>query len=356
MNSLRTRARASTLALALISGFVMTFGAAPSQAQISIDVQVRTPPPPLPVYVQPPLPGPDYIWTPGYWAWNGDFGDYYWVPGTWVQAPRPGYLWTPGYWGWSDGLYVFHAGYWGEHIGYYGGVAYGFGYTGAGFEGGYWNGPHYSYNRAVTNVRNVNVTNVYNKTVIVNRTTVNNVSFNGGPGGVVARPTPQQLAVTRESHIQATPMQVRHVQAAQSNRALFASANRGAPPVAATARPAELAGPSVVRGQRPPNAPRVAMTDPIRQPARPENARPVRAQAELGGPREGLGSRAEPGVRPEAFRGQPALAFKAHGPPAAARAQPPRPPQSHPAPRPPASGHQPPRPHPEHGDGHRHEG
>lgn len=55
---------------------------------------------------------------------------------TWVLAPRPGLLWTPGYWGWNDGAYVFHEGYWGPHIGFYGGVAYGFGYSGAGYESG----------------------------------------------------------------------------------------------------------------------------------------------------------------------------------------------------------------------------
>jgi WXXGXW repeat (2 copies) len=56
------------------------------------------PPPPLPVYDQPPIPGPGYLWTPGYWDWSDDADDYYWVPGTWVEPPEPGYLWTPGYW------------------------------------------------------------------------------------------------------------------------------------------------------------------------------------------------------------------------------------------------------------------
>src|SRR5262249_47384317 len=42
-------------------------------------VYASQPPPPLPVYTQPPCPGDDYIWTPGYWAW-ADTG-YYWVPG-----------------------------------------------------------------------------------------------------------------------------------------------------------------------------------------------------------------------------------------------------------------------------------
>jgi hypothetical protein len=34
--------------------------------------------------------------------------------------------------------------------------------------------------------------NTYNKTVAVNRTTVNNVSFNGGKGGTTAQPTSQE--------------------------------------------------------------------------------------------------------------------------------------------------------------------
>ena len=33
------------------------------------------------------LPGPGYIWTPGYWAYDPADG-YYWVPGTWVRL-RP---------------------------------------------------------------------------------------------------------------------------------------------------------------------------------------------------------------------------------------------------------------------------
>jgi hypothetical protein len=49
---------------------------------------------------------------------------------TWVQPPSVGLLWTPGYWGWRDGIYVWSAGYWEPHIGFYGGVDYGFGYGG----------------------------------------------------------------------------------------------------------------------------------------------------------------------------------------------------------------------------------
>ena len=55
----------------------------------------------------------------------------------------------------------------------------------------YWRGGHVVYNRAVTNVTNINVTNVYNRTVVVNN--VNHVSFNGGRGGIVAHANAAQL-------------------------------------------------------------------------------------------------------------------------------------------------------------------
>ena len=46
------------------------------------------------------------------------------------------------------------------------------------------------YNRSVTNVSVTNVTNVYNRTVVVNNRST--TSFNGGTGGVQARPTHQE--------------------------------------------------------------------------------------------------------------------------------------------------------------------
>ncbi len=102
-----------------------------SQAHAGVFISVGFAPPVLPVYAQPPLPAPGYIWTPGYWAY-GDAG-YYWVPGVWVHPPRVGVLWTPGYWGFTGGFYAWHPGYWGPHVGFYGGVNYGFGYGGVGF-------------------------------------------------------------------------------------------------------------------------------------------------------------------------------------------------------------------------------
>jgi hypothetical protein len=210
-----------------------------AQIGIGIGISVRIGPPALPVYAQPICPGAGYHWIPGYWAWDADDG-YYWVPATWVVAPV-GMLWTPGYWGFAGGFYGWHAGYWGPHVGFYGGINYGFGYGGVGFAGGEWRGGTFFYNRSVMNV--TNVTNVYNRTVIVNNV---HTSFNG-PGGVVARPTPQEEAYGREPHTAALAAQTEHEHAASQNRQLFASENHGRPEIAATARPGEFSGRNVQR-------------------------------------------------------------------------------------------------------------
>src|SRR5258705_11555828 len=216
---------------------------APSGAQIAIGVSVRVGPPVLPVYAQPICPGPGYIWTPGYWAWDDDDG-YYWVPGIWVVAPV-GMLWTPGYWGWGGGVYLWHAGYWGPHVGFYGGINYGFGYGGVGFVGGEYRGGVFHYNTAVTNVNTTVIHNTYVNNTVINRTTVNNVSYNGGAGGVTARPTSAELAAEHDHHVAATSMQAQHEQTARNDRSMLASENHGRPAVAATARPGQFHGQGV---------------------------------------------------------------------------------------------------------------
>jgi len=231
------------LALGLLLLILPAALSTPSSAQIAVGISVRFGPPALPIYDQPLCPGPGYLWTPGYWAWDDDDG-YYWVPGTWVVAPV-GLLWTPGYWGWVGGVYSWYPGYWGPQVGFYGGINYGWGYGGVGFVGGEWRGGAFFYNTAVVHVNTVSVTNVYvNRTVIVNNES--HVAFNGGEGGVVARPTAQEEAYAREPHQPAIAAQVQHEHAAGQNRANFASQNHGAPAVAATARPGEFSGKGVV--------------------------------------------------------------------------------------------------------------
>ena len=243
-----------------------------SRAQVAVGISVRIGPPELPVYEQPLCPGEGYIWTPGYWAWGDD--DYYWVPGTWVLAPEVGFLWTPGYWGWRDGGYIFYDGYWGPQVGFYGGINYGFGYFGHGFEGGRWDHDHFFYNRAVTNINVTEIHNVYETRV--NNTTVTRVSFNGGNGGINERPTPQEEAAAHERHISPVAAQTEHVQAARANPELRASSNHGKPPVAATPKPGDFRGGGVVAAREG----RAVHGSPARtenNAARPENsaARPT---------------------------------------------------------------------------------
>jgi hypothetical protein len=234
---------------------------APALAQIGIGVSINIAPPELPVYEQPAVPGPGFLWSPGYWAWGGE--DYYWVPGTWVEAPEPGLLWTPGYWGWGEGAYLWHEGYWGPHVGFYGGVNYGYGYGGRGYEGGEWRGGAFFYNRSVNNVpESVHITNVYNRTVI-NNVTVNRVSFNGGTGGIAARPTAQEATFDRERHVPPVSAQVHHAEAARAEPALHSNANHGAPAIAATAHPGSFTGAGVVHARgATPVAPHAAAVAP----------------------------------------------------------------------------------------------
>jgi hypothetical protein len=217
--------RALFLALFLAAGFISL--TSPASAQIAVGISVHVAPPALPVYVQPPCPTEGYIWTPGYWAYRDN--DYYWVPGVWVAPPRVGLLWTPAYWGFAGGVYGFHPGYWGPHVGFYGGINYGFGYGGVGFVGGEWRGGHFAYNTAVVNVNTTVIHNTYvNKTVINNNVTVNRTSFNGA-GGVEARPTGQERAAEHESHVQPTSEQMTHEHSARMDKSNFASQNHGKP-------------------------------------------------------------------------------------------------------------------------------
>jgi WXXGXW repeat (2 copies) len=229
-------------AFALLLALGLVAAAPAARAQVAVGVSINIAPPLIPVYAQPPLPGPGYMWTPGYWAW-GPSG-YYWVPGTWVLPPAVGVLWTPGYWGWRDGFYVWHAGYWGPHVGFYGGVNYGFGYGGVGFHGGHWDHGGYFYNRSVTNFGGAHITNVYNERVVVNERG-NRVAYNGGPGGRGEHPGAREVEADREAHHGFTDLQAQHERAAGGNRAAFATENHGRPPVAGTRTAGHFDGPGI---------------------------------------------------------------------------------------------------------------
>jgi hypothetical protein len=210
----------------------------PASSYAGVFISVNFGPPVMPVYVQPICPAPNLMWTPGYWAYGPE--GYYWVPGAWVPAPYIGALWTPGYWGWGGGLYVFHPGYWGRHVGYYGGVNYGYGYMGIGFAGGEWRGGGFAYNEAVMHVdRTVIHTTYIDRTVVVNNTIVNNnhVAYSGGPGGINHPITEQERTYSNEPHVAATSFQTQHEHTAQSDHGAYFNNNHGHPANVAVSKP-----------------------------------------------------------------------------------------------------------------------
>jgi len=277
-----------------------------SAAQVSVGLSITVAPPPLPVYPQPVVPGPGYIWTPGYWAWSPD-GFYYWVPGAWVMPPEIGLLWTPGWWGWADGFYHWHAGYWAPQVGFYGGIDYGFGYFGTGYSGGYWRGRNFYYNRAVNNVNAPYVHYTYIDRAVVRTERAGRASFNGGAGGIAVRP-PQapQRGSGRPPVIRATPDQIQHQQRYQrepqqryDNQAIRPNANRPEINRPEMNRP-DRSRPDVNRpGVNRPGVNRPEINRPeINRAPRPEPGR-SHVQPQPRGP-EGVRERAQP--RPE-FRG-----------------------------------------------------
>src|SRR5208337_3091787 len=308
----------------LLFTLVMLSLSAASFAQIGISISFA--PPELPVYEQPLCPGDGHLWTPGYWAYSNDFDDYYWVPGTWVMAPEIGFLWTPAYWGWGGNGYVFYDGYWGPHVGFYGGISYGYGYFGEGYEGGRWDNGHFFYNRSVNNVNVTEIHNVYNTTVI-NSATVNRVSYNGGTGGISTRPRAEDEAAAREKHIPAVAVQTQHAQAARTNPEQRASVNHGKPAVAATPKPGAFSDRAVV----PAKAAGAPYNPPVKQapvqpaantPAmRPENnaARPAQPN---NSPEANRTPAMQPDNRPEPSRNEPAP--RPQTPPPSERSQPQR--------------------------------
>ncbi len=247
-----------------------------ASAYAGVFVSVGFAPPPLPVYEQPPCPEPGLMWTPGYWAYGPD--GYYWVPGAWVPAPQPGFLWTPPYWGWSNGLYVFHSGYWGLHVGFYGGVNYGFGYGGIGFSGGEWRHGHFAYNTAVMHV-GFHGGLTFNDRGRVDRGFVarnSHVAFSGGPGGIRYQPNHEEQMAEHERHVGGTAVQQKHVAAARNDKGSYFKSNGGRPAHVVAERPLggaqHAASPAARNNMRP--APKTNARPEAKSNARPA-ARPA---------------------------------------------------------------------------------
>ena len=85
---------------------LILWGGAAFGAEINIGINIGAPPPPRVVYVNPPNPGPEFVWIEGYWYPMK--GHYHWHEGYWTRRPYGGARWVmPRY----DG-HKYFAGYW----------------------------------------------------------------------------------------------------------------------------------------------------------------------------------------------------------------------------------------------------
>jgi len=281
----------------VFAGFAMLFAPALSSAGISFSIGIA--PPVLRIYEQPPCPTDGFLWTPGYWGYRDTA--YYWIPGAWVRPPQAGFLWTPGYWGYSNGFYGFNAGYWGTTVGFYGGVNYGFGYGGSGFDGGRWQGGHFAYNTAVSRVNTTVIHNTYNQKV-VNRGS-NRTSFNGGPGGISTRPSAAETSTAREhNQPSSAPVAQQRASATGTSHSAAPVAREQARPATTESRPAANTRPVAQPKQVASNRTPATSSHPAPQ-ARAPQARPethAAAPEHAAAPRPEARPAARPEARPEA--------------------------------------------------------
>ncbi len=89
-------------------GFAQPLDLAPQAGILSPDE------PPADIVENPAAERPkslQYVWIPGYWAWDTERTDYVWVSGCW-RMPPAGMSWIPGYWNRVPQGWQWVAGFW----------------------------------------------------------------------------------------------------------------------------------------------------------------------------------------------------------------------------------------------------
>jgi hypothetical protein len=97
-----------TAATILLAAAICIGSLAPAQAQLSISIDIGTPPPATRVEVVHEA-RPGWIWTPGYWSWEGH--RHVWREGSWIKQ-RPGMRWEAARWERHGERYHFDPGHW----------------------------------------------------------------------------------------------------------------------------------------------------------------------------------------------------------------------------------------------------
>jgi hypothetical protein len=75
-----------------------------------VGVYVGAAPPAPIVELRPPAPGRAFVWTAGYYRWNGS--RYVWTNGARVRAPRRSHHYVAGVWVRSPRGWYFREGHW----------------------------------------------------------------------------------------------------------------------------------------------------------------------------------------------------------------------------------------------------
>jgi hypothetical protein len=81
------------------NGLIVCAAAAMLSAGVGLartQVYVGIAPPAPVVEAPPPAPGAGYVWTPGYYNWNGS--SYVWTRGAWVMPPAHHHHYVAGAW------------------------------------------------------------------------------------------------------------------------------------------------------------------------------------------------------------------------------------------------------------------
>ncbi len=128
------------------------------------------------------------------------------------------------------------------------------------------------------------------------------MSYNGGSGGIQARPTPARLVVAREPHVNPLPQQIEHRTQAAQNPAQFAKANGGRPAVLAATQPLKLQQVAAAPGLANPGVREVTARNAAGHPELNRvapAARPNESAARKSEPAAQTSQAAEPATRPK---------------------------------------------------------
>jgi hypothetical protein len=96
------------LVSALLAAGVIGAMATPLTSQAQVGVYLNVAPPPVRYEAAPP-PRSGYVWSNGYWQYNGNRHE--WAPGSW-EAERPGYTYSQPRWVENNGRWGYHSSRW----------------------------------------------------------------------------------------------------------------------------------------------------------------------------------------------------------------------------------------------------